>query len=571
MNDEVRLPPVQTPPSSGRAAPELAKVVSLPPGLPPNKVISGEVVSNDKGVVTIKTDQGLVTVETAIDAKAGQKISLRLQVVMQQTKQAMIAELLTVGADKTAAPHVQNPVASDQVQVNTGKALAEFTPLQARMVSLPDVLGDEAVQTVLKTLLKLPPVSDLPQTLKEGLAKFRQLTALMGQANLLPAQSLQSGGGTPSLQNGLLTALQQLFQQGGQAQKNLLSGPGQSFIQLQTILPGQNISPDILLNVRQQLMAILQPQSGQTQANPLYTMPAIGLVLGQSSGAAGGNLVFMATPQGQQLVGLLSSAPQIDAGKALPGTVIVVAFEPQTQQMVTLPVMPSAMMEDALSPLRPLNLSLGDTWPALKEIVEQALAQQAAQPELMQALRQILPTPTPQQMPAALLFFMAVLKQGMPDQWLGEAPLKALEKLGKGDLLKQLGSDMRLLQASLNDNAPVDSWRPLPVPLQVGEQLMRLQFFYRHPEDGRQDDDDDRVRKQRKTRFLLNVPKTSYGEVQIDGLVQDKDLEMILRTESTLTSQIEGAIRERYQRVLETTGMHGGIDFQSGHQHFVRV
>jgi len=628
MSDGIIIPPTAPQPQQpATAVPEVAKVVSLPPDLPPNKIVSGEIVANDKGIVTIKTDQGLVVLQAKIDAAVGDMVSFKLQNIVQQAKPQLIAELLpninTGVVSSSKSPLLQSPSvqpAVDNVVVRDTRPLSEFTPLQARLVSLPDVLGDEPVQVMVKSLLQLPVNNPLPPTLQEGFEKFQQLTQLMTQAKLLPAQTLQSPSNSGDLQKGLLTALQNMLQPASTGKPEALaSQPGQNFIQLQTILPGQKISPDILLQVRQQLLTLLQPEQAQPQPAlptttmpvpatsselpsspqelpvlpgmpqsqpatsvekaPLYTMPAIGLVLGQQPQATSelksASLVFMATPQGQQLIGLLSQADMVQAPDhaLLPGTVLVTAFKPQTQQMLALPVVPSSAMVETLVKLAPLNLFLGDTWPALQEIVQQATALQHTHPEMMAMLQQVLPAPSPQQMPPAVLFFLSVLKNNFSGNWLSQDQLSVLDKIGKTELLKQLSQDLRQIQNSLNDTAPADSWRPLPVPLQIGDQLLRLQFFYRHPDDAlsREEKEDIQDNKKRKTRFLVNVPKTHYGDIQIDGLVQEKDLEMILRTENPVSSQMESAIRSRYQAVLETTGMSGNINFQSGLNHYVRA
>lgn len=585
MNDGVSIPPAPPQPSAKPAAPEPAKVISLPPELPVGPLIKGDVVANEKGVLTLKTEQGLVQVEAKIDAAIGQKISFRLQLMGQQASAKLVAELLQVFTDKQATPtQMPKPVAmtqADAVRIPESKFLAEYTPLQAKIMALPSVLGDHEVELVLKSLLQLPQLSDLPQTLKEGLVKFRQLTGLMSQANLLPQQSLQPNGAGTELPKGLLTALQQLLTPNAKSAVSLIAQPGQNFVQLQTITPGQTISPNILLDVRQQLMSLLQPQTGgmvQPGQAPLYTMPAMGMVLGMQQNAqpafAGNSLLFMSTPQGQQMIGLLSAADARALDKMLlPGTVLVMAFQPQGQKAVTLPVLPQGVLTDSMMTIMPLNVALGESWDSLEQVFDEILMRQADMPELAHIMRQTIPSPAPQHFPPAALLFLALLKNGLAGSWVQETVTETLEKIGKTELLKQLGSDLRAVQNSMDEPLPVDGWRPLPIPLQIGDQIMRLQFFYRHPDDGRQPDGeaDDTVQKKQKTRFLVNVPKTSFGDIQIDGLVQVKDLEMILRTEEPLGSAAEGAIRSRYQAVLETTGMSGGINFQSGRHHYVRA
>lgn len=603
---------VPTGQNAGQDAPQaIAKIVSSPVDLPLNKPIKGEVIASENGKISVQTEQGVVVLESDIPVEVGQKLNIKLQNIVLQANKTLVAELFNVL--KPEKPVLQTPVQNapipvlvpdDTVRIHDAKPVEAFTDLQARVVSLPDILSDDAVQVLFKALLNLPTDKPLPPTLQEGLVKFQQLLTLLTQANLLPAQSLQSTASSKDMPPSLLANLQQILNPPASqpvASNPLLAQLPQNFIQLQTIMPGQGLSPNILVEIRQQLLTILQtaqmtvqqnmpapetrlPQGAVPSAPSVYTMPAIGMVLGQQSlpqsaqpGAqpVPANLVFMATPQASQLVGLLTAPNAMPLQQPLlPGTVFIVAFEPQTQQVITLPLLPGDVAAGIIDKLPALNLALGDTWPALDALWEQVLSQQDTNPQMMASLRNIIPTPTPQHMPPAVMLFLALVKSGLVDNWIAPHHVQGLEKIDRAALLGQLANDMRAMQTAMDDTLPTDSWRPLPIPLQLGDQLMRLQFFYRHPDDEYSrslSEEEQAEKKKRKTRFVLNVPKTGVGDIQIDGLVQEKDLEMILRTEQPLISAMEGEIRKRYQQVLETTGMSGGINFQSGVQHYVRV
>lgn len=567
------------------------KILSLPPNMPSRTMVEGEVLANEKGVLTLKTEQGMVMLDARAmplsQMKQGQVLQFRLDLAGTKAEMAMMAELVSImdtGSKPREAVTTPPPVSiPDQINLAQQNSIDPLTALEAKLIALPQRVDAESLAMIIKTLLRLPLQDPLPPSLQEGMEKFQLLTRLLTQANFVSENALQAGDNGPDMPNGLLTALQQLVRTPEGKSNPLLAQLPQQFIQLQTVLPGQTLSPNILVEMREQLQALMQSATAKTSATgtdvPRYTMPAIGMVMGMPQGfnsgsslgasleLKGANLVVLLTPQNQPLIGLLGTDGKLDSKPLLPGTVFVVAFKPQVDQVLNLPLVPMAMMLDEAGGLVPLGLSLGNTWPALDDLWKTALAQQGIQPDLMAMLQRVVPSPQPHQLPPALLFFMAVIKNGMMSDWI---PEKLLDGLNKTEAVRQLLSDMRAMQTRMNEDGPADAWKPLPVPLQVGDNLVRLQFFYRNSPD-QESDQAQGLEKHNKTRFVLNIPQTGFGDIQIDGLVRAKDLEMILRTERTLSSKIESDIRDRYQKAMDMTGMNGNIMFQQGREHYVRV
>jgi hypothetical protein len=668
--------PPSPPQPAQQAAPVVVKVVALPPNIQPNTVISGQVIANQNNQVSIQTDQGVVVLQGTLNVDVGQNINLKIQPLPQQPvlpsiqplpvqsqpvqqqatqpiTQNYIAELLNVSADNVAqvntgsvqptqietAQPVANQPPADPVIVRDANAYEEYKPLQALILQMPDTLNNETLNVLVKSVLQLPIQQPLPPSLQEGFAKFDQLVDLLSQANLFPANAAETGNTQPGIQQNIVSMLQQLLQP--VAGKNMADNPlliqePHQFIQLQTIQPGENLSPNILVNIKEQLANLLQSQPAQLAlpsekpagllqslipnaltslmgkasdalqsnlpeiltpppastavAKPqnLFTLPAIGLVLGQPPHDVPqldkANLVLMTTPlkqdaqpgktAPQQLIALLAPQEENAPAPLLPGSIIVAALKPQAQQTTSFTVLPQELLPQIIETFARLHPSLGDNWPALDDLWQQVLNQGATQPALQNAVHQMIPTPSPQQLPPTMLFFLSVLKNDFLSQWMPESRLAGLENIDKASLIKALTSDLQTIKSRMEDAAPDDTWRPLPLPLQVGDQLLRLQWFYRHPQDNYErpsGEQDDTIQKKNKTRFLVNVPKTFVGDLQIDGLVQERNLDIILRTENMLASHMETAIRGRYTAALETTGMIGGISFQSGRDHYVHV
>ena len=634
MNDgTISANPTPVPQQNAATQNVTVKVENLPGDIPVNKIISGEVVSSEKGQISVKTEQGVVVLNTQIDMAVGQKVNLKIQQMMQQSVPIPIAELINMPVDKTPvrpteSPPVINPVIQDPIVVHDPSPFEEYKPLQALVTQMPDILTDETVNVLLKTVLSLPASKPLPPGLQEGLSKLSQLTNLLSQANLLQGNQMKPPEQTGGLQQNIISVVQNLFQNFKSPVANpLLNQNPQPFIQLQFIQPGQTLSPNILVDMKQQLMNVLQkplqaPMQTQpeqpsglsaligkagtilqsiipgTQPQPItaipvdqsgikpnFTTPMIGLVLGNAAQSVpqlnNPVLVFMQMPGnisgevGRQFIGFLS--PPMNEGQPaqnlLPGSVIVTAVPPQAQKEMQFTILPQQILPEVIETFMPINPGLGESWPVLDEIWDQAMAQQTTHPEVLASLRQIIPAPMAQQMPPAMMFFLSVLKNGFSSDWIPEKHLAVLEGIDKEALINTLNRDLSTIRARLEDPLPVDAWRPLPIPMQLGDQLMRLQWFYRHPENEYEpsEQQEENTPKKRKTRFLLNVPKTGLGDIQIDGLVQEQKLDLILRTEQTLMSHMETTIRGRYASVLETTGMVGGIDFQSGRHHYVHV
>ncbi len=331
-----------------------------------------------------------------------------------------------------------------------------------------------------------------------------------------------------------------------------------------------------LLQVQQQAQVSLENPASQTSKNnPAAPTFIPGATPGVQEEITVPVMALVTLPEGKQALSLVQ-IPSATARAALPGTVLVMA---SPEKMITaLPTLPMIAVPEksSLDSFMPFHPSMSKDWGALQLLWQEMQSTNAVDqllPQAATALRQMMPTLNPQQFTPAVLFFMAITKNNLSLPWLDEERIAGLPA-EKANLLLQLSRDINAIKSALNDTAAPEAWRPLPVPLHVGEQLVRLQFFYRqHTDDlpGGQEETLDDKRKRRKTRFLLDVPQTRLGDIQIDGLVQPKQLDIILRTESTLQAYQRVAISERFQAALDVTGLAGGISYQYGSESYVRV
>ncbi len=160
------------------------------------------------------------------------------------------------------------------------------------------------------------------------------------------------------------------------------------------------------------------------------------------------------------------------------------------------------------------------------------------------------------------MFFLSALSGGNVARWIGNQAIQALKNAGRDPLLSRLGQDFGQL-GRLADNEGGD-WRLFFIPLHDGDQLQQLRLFLRHgwgDRDGGpgQDDED-------QTRFVVEVEMSRLGDLQLDGLVREKRLDLILRSRAPLPDFMRRDITQIFHEANEITGNRGSIGFQSSHE-----
>jgi hypothetical protein len=234
----------------------------------------------------------------------------------------------------------------------------------------------------------------------------------------------------------------------------------------------------------------------------------------------------------------------------------IVAFEPVAA------VPEKAPLPQGLPPVFDPLASL--SWPALEETL-QVVAHAA--PEAAAMLRDTLPSPTPR-LPAAALFFLAALRMGSVENWLGEKNLSLLRAAGKKELIEKLGGDFSKMSAQSRESLPGE-WKAISMPLLHDEHLSQMQFFVRHQHD--QEKGDEKDGKTPVTRFILNLKLSRMGDMQLDGLVRQKKFDLILRTDEKMSLTMRQELMQAFAKGLGQVKMQGGISFQTRTQGWVQV
>jgi hypothetical protein len=204
------------------------------------------------------------------------------------------------------------------------------------------------------------------------------------------------------------------------------------------------------------------------------------------------------------------------------------------------------------------------TWPTLQEALQVI---QQADPAVAQAFRYSLPTPVAHMAPAAL-FFLAALRRGAVENWLGGNAIKTLEAAGKKSLADRLGKDFGKI-ASQSKELLIDDWRSISIPLLHDDQISQMHFYVRQQHDPGHTGKDGELKP--VTRFILNLSLSRMGEMQLDGFIQKKNFNIVLRTESSLPFEIRQEIMKHFAQGLGQVNMQGGVSFQTRQQGWVTM
>ncbi len=208
---------------------------------------------------------------------------------------------------------------------------------------------------------------------------------------------------------------------------------------------------------------------------------------------------------------------------------------------------------------------LARNWQALNQII--TALPPAENMAVAQSLGSRIPNiNNPAQMTSTMVFFLAAMGAKNPARvWLGPAVSQQLEKAGQGKLLTMLGNDMRRI-FRLGTDTPVNEWRPALLPLQVGGEVSAVPILTRQVVDEEaerrsnsgEDDDADK----NTTRFIVELNLSQFGQIQVDGLLKEKKLNIIIRSKVILPPEMKNKMSGMFTTALEISGYTGDLQFQ---------
>lgn len=226
-----------------------------------------------------------------------------------------------------------------------------------------------------------------------------------------------------------------------------------------------------------------------------------------------------------------------------------------------------AALSTLLASFEPLS---GDSWPALDEAMS-ILAQ--ARPEAAARMASTVPSPGPKMVPTTL-FFLAALRLGIAENWLGAQTLQALRDSGGRSTADKLTGDFGRIARQSGEALPGE-WRGISMPLMYDSQLSQLQMFVRKQKD----DDGENASGGKTTRFIVNLNLSRLGGMQLDGLMHDalpaknidKRLDMVIRTDTRLSPGIMQDLQTAYAAGLKDSKMTGSLEFQANKKGWVDI
>ncbi len=232
-----------------------------------------------------------------------------------------------------------------------------------------------------------------------------------------------------------------------------------------------------------------------------------------------------------------------------------------TGDAALVPSMPTGVL--APSPLSALPpawramlplMQAAPLWPAMDELFQTFYQ---ATPQAAQVLGRTIPSPAnAANFGSAVLLFAAALKSGDLQGWMGDRKFEMLQKLGKDSILSRLSGETSSLAAN-NDSATTD-WKSFPIPLLWQNEISKVMFHVR-----KEPSEDEQEKGQAGTRFVMDLSLTRMGDVQLDGLVRGKRLDLIVRTQTPVSSMMQEAMATAYANALDGTDIYGEIGFQS--------
>ena len=205
------------------------------------------------------------------------------------------------------------------------------------------------------------------------------------------------------------------------------------------------------------------------------------------------------------------------------------------------------------------STALTRAWPALEEALDALEDHRTAEPGALTALLGRLPQPGPT-LGSRLLFYLAALRRGEVRAWLDGAPLDALTRVGRDDLVTRIHDDFADL--SQLAAAPKADWRLYVLPVLVGGHIHQLRIFVHSPPISESRDDAHRV--------VTEIDLPALGELQLDALLRQHRMDMILRSRAPLASARQAQIRELVGQATAWGRVDGEITFTFGERwHFL--
>jgi hypothetical protein len=169
-----------------------------------------------------------------------------------------------------------------------------------------------------------------------------------------------------------------------------------------------------------------------------------------------------------------------------------------------------------------------------------------------------------------IMFLLSALHAGKLDEWLGPAAAHALAIQGKKELKDKLISIMKDTLDYTPRDQTIGEWKTYPIPLHYNNAFEMLRLYVHNDADNpAQQSHHDCIAM--RTRFVITMHMSQLGSIQLDGLSQQRKLDLIIRSENELPELLKASIKENGLSALDSVGLIGTITFQSGRSQWVSI
>ena len=232
-------------------------------------------------------------------------------------------------------------------------------------------------------------------------------------------------------------------------------------------------------------------------------------------------------------------------------------FPPGTRVQLSLP---TQLAQATVTDSDPLIT--GGRWGTLEET---AKFLQAVNPTTAQTLMSAIPQIGAANLGTSMVFFMAALRLGDVRAWIGENTLRSLERYGNKDLRDRLTDDFGRI-AKLTDDPLPGNWRPMSMPLANQGEIGLINFYIKPVNDEEEQqsggEGDENKSGNKETRFLIDMDMSQLGPLQIDGLAQPGQVDVILRSKTSFPLDMRQELQALFRDILDARGMQGGVTFR---------
>ena len=328
-----------------------------------------------------------------------------------------------------------------------------------------------------------------------------------------------------------------------QGSSNSVQGPGQSLAQ--TLAQGSAFGMKLPIplstgaEVRLRLIAIASAP-GLPLAMPASASGVPHVIAGRIIGY---------TPAGNAVLHSPLGAIVLQGALSLPlGTELAVAVEP------VLPL-PGALPFSGTLSLPQLLLSVARGWPSLADAIG-LLRQNAGDPDTLATLAR-LPQAGPK-LAAGLVSAMQAIRAGDAEALLGALVAARSGGAARDDVVRKVRQEFAQV-ATLAQERPGIDWRCCFIPILDDGTVRQINLFYRR--DRRKDRKDAKGEKA-GTRFVVEVDMSKMGPFQFDGLVREKQFDLMVRSRIALPQKFRHDITELFHEALAIGDYRGGLVFQ---------